>query len=79
MSEVNLERLPLAGVVLDLGSAPDGRTRVTFRNLAAIYFLDEQSPDRAALEAALQRSKDTGEELRLTYRLEGKRLNGFQP
>jgi hypothetical protein len=74
---VDPRRLPLKGVVWELGPQGDGRTRVTFRNLAAVYFVDDESVDKEALLAALERSRESGEELQLTYELVGKKINGL--
>jgi hypothetical protein len=78
MNDIDTGRLPLSGPVLDVSEHHDGRMRVTFKNLAAIYFIAEDCPERDALLEAVHRSKDTGEELALTYDLDGKRLTGFQ-
>ena len=76
-SKVDPEHLPLSGAVLEVGAQEDGRMRVTFRNLASIYFLDEDSLSRPELLIALERSEKSGEVLHLTYALIGKKLNGF--
>lgn len=78
MTELDTARLPLTGPVLDVSEHHDGRIRVTFKNLAAIYFIADDSPDREALLEAVKRSQQTGEPLALTYDLDGKKLTGFQ-
>lgn len=75
---VDIEHLPLQGAVLEVGTHSDGRTRVTFKNLAAIYFVDDAASDLETLLDAITRSASSGEELKLTYALNGKKLNGFQ-
>ena len=78
MNDIDTGRLPLNGPVLDVSEHHDGRTRVTFKNLAAVYFITLDCPEREKLLEAVRRSKDSGEELALTYDLDGKRLTGFQ-
>lgn len=78
MNDIDTVRLPLDGPVLDVSEHHDGRIRVTFKNLAAIYFITADAPDRDELLEAVNRSKDTGESLKLTYDLDGKKLTGFQ-
>ena len=71
------DALPLKGSVLQLGDAREGKRRVTFRELASIYYVDDAHPERDRLLRALQRSLDTGEVLRLTYSIRDKSLTGF--
>ncbi len=61
----DVNALPLKGSVAELKPLPDGRTRVTFRQLAAIYYVKPGAPG-AVLEA-LERSQRTGEVLELKY------------
>ncbi len=78
MTDLDTGRLPLTGPVLDVTEHHDGRLRVTFKNLAAVYFIADDSPQRDELIEAVKQSKATGEELALTYDLDGKKLTGFQ-
>ena len=78
MNDIDTVRLPLKGPVLDVSDHHDGRVRVTFKNLAAVYFICDDTPGRDELLDAVRRSQQTGEELALTYDLDGKRLTGFQ-
>ena len=75
---VDLQRLPLRSPVLELRPEA-GRTRVTFKRLAAIYYLPDDHPAHAAILAALERSLDTGDEVELTYELTTKNLAGLGP
>ncbi|MBL8950852.1 MAG: hypothetical protein JNK82_08755 [Myxococcaceae bacterium] len=68
----DVKALPLKGAVHELSPLPDGRTRVTFRRLAAVYFVNAGAP--AAVLEALSRSQRTGEELQLTYAFADKSL-----
>lgn len=68
----DVNALPLKGSVASLSPLPDGRTRVTFRQLAAIYYVAAGAP-RAVLEA-LERSRQTGEVLELKYAFADKSL-----
>ncbi|MFH1808970.1 MAG: hypothetical protein ABIJ09_09515 [Pseudomonadota bacterium] len=75
--ETNPDALPLKGSVLQLSEPRDGKHRVTFKELASIYYVDDTHPERDRILVALQRSLDTGEVLRLTYSIRDKCLTGF--
>jgi hypothetical protein len=75
--QTNPDALPLKGSVLQLGEPREGKCRVTFKELASIYYVDDKHPERDRILAALLRSRDTGEVLRLTYSIRDKSLTGF--
>lgn len=64
---VNPRALPLEGVVASLSPREDGAVRVTFTRLAAVYRVDPAAPQREQLLLVLERSRDTGEPVRLTW------------
>jgi hypothetical protein len=69
--------LPLSGVVADLVPLDDGRLKVTFTRLAGIYYLASDAPARAALLAALEQSRASGNPVALTYAYPAKTINGL--
>ena len=76
-SALDLSRLPIDGAVQTLSRQDDGRLRVTFKNLSAIYTVDEDAPEADAVKAALEQSLASGQRVRLTYALATKAINGF--
>lgn len=74
---VDMHALPLKDAVAEV-RPEGGRTRVTFRRLAAIYWLQDDHPQHAALLAALEQSSRQGTVLQLTYDLATKAITGMK-
>ena len=76
---VDIQALPLEGAVYEFGPQPDGRVRVTFKNLSAVYYVDGESPHRSDVMAALAKSQRSGDVVKLTYALVGKKIVAVAP
>lgn len=72
----DLTRLPIRSPVLELRQE-SGRIRVTFKRLAAIYYLMDSHPDHESIVRALERSAQKGEEVAVTYDLKTKAIAGL--
>jgi len=73
----DLGHLPIHSAVLEVRAEPDeSRHRVTFKRLAAIYYLRDDEPQQAAILAALQASVGDGRAVELTYDLTTKCIRG---
>ncbi len=72
---VDIERLPINAPVMEL-RPEDGRTRVTFTRLAAIYYLQDDHPEQAAILEVLEGSRASGQAVGLTYDLKSKSISG---
>lgn len=72
---VDPEHLPIDSPVLAI-EPEDGRSRVTFKRLAAIYYLRDDEPQRKMILEALRASQNSGEGVKLTYTLATKCING---
>jgi len=67
---------PLCSAVAEL-RREGRRTRVTFRNLTAAYYLEDDHPQQVTLLRALERSARTGAAIALTYANETNAITGF--
>lgn len=66
------DALPLRAAVAELGPSQDGRTRVTFKRFAGVYFVAEDVMGRDELLAVLDASRTTGMVLSVRYRFADK-------
>jgi hypothetical protein len=75
LSEPEAPTAPLEGVVTALRPLDDGRVRVELERFASAYFVPAAGEGRDELLAALERSREHGEAVKLRWTLPDKVLS----